>query len=175
MDNDPAALSSRQHDDLKQVARAIRPDDQESVGVLAGVFICKRMSDRVEHVRIVDAVLARRAVDLHAVESRPVRVASLAAAAGDLALVERSHDLGRLVVAGDSRQGAQEHFAREPGTELEQLAHVDLGVRNPTPCADEQRAAVQSDRVLDLPAVGCQEPECAESMRPCRLGFRVVR
>jgi len=41
------------------------PDDQPTVGLFAGVFDGERMVDSVLDVRVSDAVLSRRAVDLH--------------------------------------------------------------------------------------------------------------
>lgn len=67
MDRDLAALRRNQHDDLEQVPRGVRADDESAVWVSSGVFDCQRMVDCVEDVSVGDAVLARRVVNLHPV------------------------------------------------------------------------------------------------------------
>ncbi|HLY50141.1 MAG TPA: hypothetical protein VKR21_13185 [Solirubrobacteraceae bacterium] len=48
MDRDLVALGSDHHDDLEQVRRGVRANDEPPVWVLSSVFDCKRMIDRVE-------------------------------------------------------------------------------------------------------------------------------
>ncbi len=67
MDRKLVALGSRQDDHLKEVARAIRPDDEPTVGILASIFDDQSMIDGVEDILVGDAVLSRRVVDLHAI------------------------------------------------------------------------------------------------------------
>jgi hypothetical protein len=61
------ALDSRQDDHLKEVARAIGPDDKPTVGIFASIFDDQSMIDGVEDILVGDAVLSRRVVDLHAI------------------------------------------------------------------------------------------------------------
>jgi hypothetical protein len=65
VDREMGALDSRQDNHLKEVARAIGPDDEPTVGIFAGIFDDKSMIDGVEHILVGDTVLSRRAVDLH--------------------------------------------------------------------------------------------------------------
>jgi hypothetical protein len=59
VDRELVALGSRQDDHLEEVARAIRPDDEPTVGIFAGIFDDQSMIDGVEDI-LVDAVLSRR-------------------------------------------------------------------------------------------------------------------
>ncbi|HZL04071.1 MAG TPA: hypothetical protein VFE45_01390 [Coriobacteriia bacterium] len=67
MDRELVALGSRQDDHLEKVARAIRPDDEPTVEVFAGIFDDQSMIDGVEDILLGDAVLSHRVVDLHAI------------------------------------------------------------------------------------------------------------
>lgn len=62
-----AALGSRHDDHLEEVARAIRPDDELTVGIFASIFDDQGMIDGVDDILVGDAVLSRRVVDLHAI------------------------------------------------------------------------------------------------------------
>jgi hypothetical protein len=53
-------LDGRQDDHLEQVAGAIRPDDQPTVGIFADVFDSERMVNGVQDVLVGDTVLRRR-------------------------------------------------------------------------------------------------------------------
>ncbi|HEX4431476.1 MAG TPA: hypothetical protein VHZ96_19555 [Frankiaceae bacterium] len=63
MDRELGSVGSGHHDHREQVAGAVRPHDQPSVEILAGVFNRECMVGGVDDVPVVDAVLARRAVD----------------------------------------------------------------------------------------------------------------
>ncbi len=65
MNREPVALERCQDDHLKQIASAIRPDDQPTVGIFAGVLDRECIVDSMSDVRLHDTVLARRVVDLH--------------------------------------------------------------------------------------------------------------
>ncbi len=65
MDRQLGAFSGHQHDDLKEVARPIRADDEPAIGVLTGVTVKQGMVDGVEDIRVGHAMLARRAVHIH--------------------------------------------------------------------------------------------------------------
>jgi len=65
VDGQIGLLHGRQNDYLKQIAGAIRPDDQPAVGFFAGIFDGKGMIGGVEDVLVGDAMLTRRSVDLH--------------------------------------------------------------------------------------------------------------
>lgn len=64
-DREASPLDRRQDDHLEQVASTIRPDDQPTVRIFAGVFDSECMVDGVMDVVIGDAVLARRVVNFH--------------------------------------------------------------------------------------------------------------
>ena len=66
MDRELAALGSRHDDHLQEVARAIRPDDEPTVGIFASIFDDQSMIDGVDDILVGDTVLSRRVVDLHA-------------------------------------------------------------------------------------------------------------
>lgn len=63
MDRELVALGSRQDDHLQEVARTIRPDDEPTVGIFAGIFDDQSMIDGVEDIFVGDAALSRRVVD----------------------------------------------------------------------------------------------------------------
>jgi len=65
VDRELGALDGGQNDHLEQVAGPIRPDDQPTVGIFAGVFDSERMVDGMMDIRIRDTALTRRVVDLH--------------------------------------------------------------------------------------------------------------
>ena len=65
MNREPVALDGCQDDHLEQIASAIRPDDQPTVGIFAGVLDRECIVDSMSDVRLHDTVLARRVVDLH--------------------------------------------------------------------------------------------------------------
>ena len=65
MNRELGSLTCDQNNHLEQVPSAIGPDDQPAVGFLASVFECDCMVDCVDRVLVSDAVLSRRAVNLH--------------------------------------------------------------------------------------------------------------
>jgi hypothetical protein len=67
MDRELVALGSRHDDHLEEVARAIRPDDEPTVGIFASIFDDQSIIDGVKDILIGDAVLSRRVVNLHAI------------------------------------------------------------------------------------------------------------
>lgn len=60
-----AALGRGHDDDLEQVAGSVWADDEPVIRILPGVFDCKCMFDRMEHVVLLDPVLPGRGVKLH--------------------------------------------------------------------------------------------------------------
>jgi hypothetical protein len=67
MDRELVALGSRHDDHLEEVARAIGPDDEPTVGIFASIFDDQSMIDGVKDILVSDAVLSRRVVNLHAI------------------------------------------------------------------------------------------------------------
>ena len=65
MDRELSVLDGHQHNHLQELAGALRPDDQPTVGIFAGVFDSERMVDGVMDVLVHDTVPTRRVVDLH--------------------------------------------------------------------------------------------------------------
>ena len=65
MNRELVALGRRHDDHLQEIARAIRPDDEPTVGIFASIFDDQSMIDGVEHILVDDTVLSRRVVDLH--------------------------------------------------------------------------------------------------------------
>jgi len=58
-------VGARQHEDLEQIAGAIRSDDQPSVRIFTGIFDSERMVDGGSDVLVGDTVLSRRVVNPH--------------------------------------------------------------------------------------------------------------
>ncbi len=67
MDRELVALGSSHDDHLQEVARAIRPDDEPTVGIFASIFDDQSMIDSVEDILVGDIVLSRRVVNLHVI------------------------------------------------------------------------------------------------------------
>ncbi|HEY5294151.1 MAG TPA: hypothetical protein VIJ70_01585 [Gaiellaceae bacterium] len=68
MNRQPAAVIEFEDDDFEQVARAIGTEQQGAARFIVSFLkriAGKRMLDRVNNVFVSDAVLARRAVNLH--------------------------------------------------------------------------------------------------------------
>ena len=67
MDRDVPLLGELEHDDLEQVSREIRPDDEDLgwIGVRLEIGDDQRMLDGVTDVVVAAAVLACRSSDLH--------------------------------------------------------------------------------------------------------------
>jgi len=54
------------HDhDLQEVAGPVRSDDKPAIGIFSGIFDGEGTIDGVKHVLLADAVLSRRAMELH--------------------------------------------------------------------------------------------------------------
>jgi hypothetical protein len=64
VDRELVALGSRHDDHLQEIASAIRPDDEPTVGIFASIFDDQSMIDGVEDIFVGDTVLSRRVVDL---------------------------------------------------------------------------------------------------------------
>ena len=123
MDDQLVALDGDEYDDLEQVRRPIRPDDEPPIRVLAEIVDHDRVLDRVQHVVIGDAVAEGRRVDLHtaltyyesceALTVTPVRHRPMSS--GEL--LDRSPRRTRLGRHEAGHQhlvsGADEHFSRK--------------------------------------------------------------
>ena len=58
MDHDPSPLRGDEDDRLEEVPGTIRPDDQPTIWIIAEVVDHEVMLDRMENVRIGDAMTA---------------------------------------------------------------------------------------------------------------------
>ncbi len=67
MDRELVALGSHHDDHLEEVAHAIGPDDEPTVGIFASIFDDQSMIDGVKDILVSDAVLSRRVVNLHTI------------------------------------------------------------------------------------------------------------
>ncbi len=76
--------------------------------------------------------------------------------------VQQLDDLACIFVADRRRERASERLRAYERAQLLQLAHVDPDLRSLDPGADRQPAAVQPDRVLELLALGGEDPQLAD-------------